>query len=73
MTAILLTKSRARVIAAGLMVSVLGSVLGIYFSLSFDFPAGSSVVAVLGFLFMLAAIVRLSALRSEGSFLSRKA
>lgn len=59
--AILLTKQRgkAAVVVIAMSVATLASFLGIYFSLQFDFPAGSSIVAMLGLLFILAALVRL--------------
>ncbi len=57
--AILLTRSKAGVVLLTLAVSVVGSFSGLYFSVQFDFPAGSSIVAVLGTLFLLAAAVRL--------------
>lgn len=56
--AILLTRGRVAVIALALAVSVAGSILGLYTSVQFDFPAGSSIVAVLGVLFLVAAVVR---------------
>lgn len=62
---ILLTGTRSRVIAVGLLASVLGSILGINFSVSFDFPAGSSVVTMLGLIFVLAAAFRLLFLRGR--------
>lgn len=55
---ILMVQARALVIVVALAVAVLGSVLGIYFSVSFDFPAGSSVVAILGSIFLASAVVR---------------
>jgi len=58
-SAILITRSKIALIPLALSLSVLGGFLGIYFSVQFDFPAGSSVVAMLGVLFALAAIVRL--------------
>jgi len=56
---LLIAGRRAVVVAIAIIVSVLGSVLGIYFSLSFDFPVGSSVVAMLGVLFAAAGLIRL--------------
>ena len=50
-SAILLTKKRTAAVAVALVVSVLGSFFGLYFSTHFDFPAGSSVVAILGAIF----------------------
>lgn len=41
------------------LVSRIGRVLGLYFSVRFDFPVGSSVVAMLGAVFVLATIARL--------------
>lgn len=57
--AVLISKSKAGVLAIALAISVLGSFLGIYFSVEFDFPAGSSIVAMLGALFVVAATIRL--------------
>ncbi len=57
--AILMTRGHAGVVLLALIVSVVGSFLGIYFSVQFDFPAGSSVVAMLGVLFLAASLVRL--------------
>lgn len=56
--AILLARGRAAVVALTILVSALGSVLGVLFALQFDFPAGSSVVAMLGAIFALAAVLR---------------
>lgn len=55
---LLVTAKRSIVLTIAIITSVLGSVLGIYFSLSFDFPVGSSVVAMLGVLFAIAAGIR---------------
>ncbi len=57
--AILVTRSKAGVVLIALALSVLGSFMGIYFSVRFDFPAGSSIVAMLGVLFVVAAVIRL--------------
>jgi zinc/manganese transport system permease protein len=57
-SAILLTRKSGFIVALAMIVGVLGSFLGIYFSVHFDFPAGSSIVAMLGVLFALLAIVR---------------
>lgn len=56
---ILVASSRSMVVVISLVASVVGGIMGIYFSLSFDFPAGSSVVAMLGVLFGIAAVIRL--------------
>jgi len=42
-----------------LIISVLASFLGLSFSYYYDYPAGSSIVAVLGGIFMLASILKL--------------
>lgn len=58
-SAILLTRKKSSLVLIAMLVSVAGSFFGIYFSTSFDFPAGSSVVAILGVIFLAAAAVRL--------------
>jgi zinc/manganese transport system permease protein len=58
-SAILMTGRKGGLVLIALVVSLLGSISGIYFSVHFDFPAGSSVVAMLGVLFLVAAVVRL--------------
>ena len=55
-SAILLFKSNFLVIIIALIISMLGSLLGLYFSYNYDFPAGSSLVAMLGVIFILASI-----------------
>jgi ABC-type Mn2+/Zn2+ transport system permease subunit len=50
-----------------MIISVLGSFFGIYFSMQFDFPAGSSVVAILGVIFLVAALIRLIGGKATGS------
>lgn len=57
-SAILLARKTSAVVAIAMTVGVLGSFFGLYFSVHFDFPAGSSVVAILGALFCLLAIIR---------------
>lgn len=57
--AILLTGKKSIVVLLALVISILGSLLGVYFSAHFDFPAGPSVVAILGIIFLAAAGVRL--------------
>lgn len=58
-SAVLMTRNNSWVVVISLLVGVLGSVAGIYFSVTFDFPAGSSVVAMLGAIFVVASLVRL--------------
>jgi ABC-type Mn2+/Zn2+ transport system permease subunit len=57
-SAILLARKTSVVVAIAMTVGVLGSFFGLYFSTHFDFPAGSSVVAILGAIFCLLAVVR---------------
>jgi zinc/manganese transport system permease protein len=57
--AVLLTRKKSSLVATAMAVSLGGSFFGIYFSTQFDFPAGSSVVAMLGAIFAAAALVRL--------------
>lgn len=56
---LLTTRRHAGVVLIALPLSVLGSVAGVGFSVQFDFPAGPSIVAMLGAVFALAAVVRL--------------
>jgi zinc/manganese transport system permease protein len=58
--AILFSQSRLVVVWISMLISLLGGFFGIYFSVHFDFPAGSSVVVVLGGLFVLVALIRFS-------------
>jgi len=64
-SAILLTRRKGGLVVIAMVVSILGSFFGTYFSTHFDFPAGSSVVAILGVIFLIAAGVRL--VRSKAS------
>lgn len=57
-SAILLARGTGAVVAISMTVAVLGSFFGLYFSTHFDFPAGSSVVAILGALFCVLAVFR---------------
>jgi zinc/manganese transport system permease protein len=57
-SAILLARKTSSVVAIAMTVGVLGSFFGLYFSTHFDFPAGSSIVAILGALFCLLAVIR---------------
>lgn len=57
-SAILLSRKESTEIILALVVAVLGSFFGLYFSTRYDFPAGSSVVAMLGVLFGLSAFIR---------------
>ncbi|HAL56190.1 MAG TPA: hypothetical protein DCP63_06895 [Bacteroidetes bacterium] len=57
-SAILLSRSTKGVVWTSMMMSALGGFLGIYFSLQFDFPAGSSVVAMMGAIFFVVALLK---------------
>ena len=56
---VLMTRSTTSIVMIALLLSIVGSVLGIYFSVQFDFPAGPSLVAMLGVIFVVASLVRL--------------
>lgn len=56
---IMLSKSNMVVILSALGLSVLGGFFGLNMSFNYDFPAGSSIVAVLGMLFVLVSIYNL--------------
>src|SRR6478609_647154 len=55
-SAIMLTKNNFAVFIIALIISVLASFFGLNFSFHYDFPAGSSIVAILGVIFILAAV-----------------
>src|SRR5207249_1868308 len=50
-SAIMLTKNNLVVFAIAFLVSILASFFGLNFSFHYDFPAGSSIVAILGGIF----------------------
>ena len=56
--AILLSQSKNAVVWIAIIFSAMGGFLGIYCSVQFDFPAGSSVVAALGALFTVVALIK---------------
>jgi zinc/manganese transport system permease protein len=58
-SAIMLGRSNWSVVLIALLVSVFGGCFGLWFALHFDFPAGSSIVAMLGVLFAAVAVIRL--------------
>ena len=66
-SAVLMTRSTRSIVMIALVLSVVGSVLGIYFSVQFDFPAGPSLVAILGVIFVVASLVRLLRGRLQSS------
>ena len=55
-SAILISKNKIIVIVIACIISILGSFFGLSFSFHYDFPAGSSIVAVLGIVFVLASL-----------------
>src|SRR4029078_6025728 len=54
-SAIMLSKNKITVIVIAFLISIIASFFGLNFSFHYDFPAGSSIVAVLGGIFILAA------------------
>ena len=58
--AIMLAKSNRVVVIIAMLVSFLGSFFGLNVSFHFDFPAGSSIVAVLGSIFILVSMISLT-------------
>jgi zinc/manganese transport system permease protein len=58
-SAIMLTKNNLAVFIIALVISVLASFFGLSFSFHYDFPAGSSIVAILGVIFILASVYKM--------------
>ena len=58
-SAIMLTKNKTGVLIIAMLISILGGFFGLNFSFHYDFPAGSSIVVVLGGIFLLASIYRI--------------
>lgn len=58
-SAIMLTKNKMWVLILSLIFSMLGGFFGLNFSFHYDFPAGSSIVVVLGGIFILASLIRI--------------
>ncbi|MEO6330492.1 MAG: metal ABC transporter permease [Ginsengibacter sp.] len=58
-SAIMITNNKGWVLVISLIISVLGGFFGLNFSFHYDFPAGSSIVVVLGGIFILASIYRI--------------
>ncbi len=57
-SAILVSRKRSSMVIISMVVAVAGSFFGLFFSTQYDFPAGSSVVAILGVIFALFAVFR---------------
>ena len=64
-SAIMITKSKTAVLIIAIIISIVGGFFGLNFSFHYDFPAGSSIVVVLGGIFILAAFYRI--IRSAGN------
>src|SRR5450432_2624238 len=58
-SAIMVTKNKVWVLIISLIISVLGGFFGLAFSFNYDFPAGSSIVVMLGGIFILSSIFRI--------------
>lgn len=58
-SALMLAKSKTAVLIIAIIISMLGGFFGLNFSFHYDFPAGSSIVVVLGGIFILASIYRI--------------
>ena len=58
-SAIMISKNNTVVIIIAIIISILASFFGLNFSFHYDFPAGPSIVAVLGGIFILASIYKL--------------
>jgi zinc/manganese transport system permease protein len=58
--AIMLARSNRTVVIVAMLISFLGSFFGLNVSFHFDFPAGSSIVAVLGSIFILVSLIQLA-------------
>src|ERR1051325_67813 len=58
-SAIMFSKNDAVVFVISVIISVLGGFFGLNFSFHYDFPAGSSIVAVLGGIFILASLYKI--------------
>lgn len=58
-SAIMLTKNNTAVLIIALTISVLASFFGLNFSFHYDFPAGSSIVTILGGIFILASFYKM--------------
>ena len=58
-SAIMLSKKNRAIFIIAAVISILASFLGLNFSFHYDFPAGSSIVAVLGGFFILASLFKI--------------
>jgi zinc/manganese transport system permease protein len=60
-SAILISKKKGTVLILAFIVSILASFFGLDFSFHYDFPAGSSIVTILGLIFIIAALYNIIA------------
>lgn len=58
-SAIMLVKNKTTVLIIAMLISLFGGFFGLNFSFHYDFPAGSSIVVVLGIVFILASFYRI--------------
>lgn len=58
-SAIMLSKNNTVVFIVSIIISIIASFFGLAFSFHYDFPAGSSIVAVLGAIFIIASILKI--------------
>jgi zinc/manganese transport system permease protein len=58
-SAIMITKNKVVAVIIAFVISILGGFFGLNFCYRYDFPAGPSIVAVLGGIFMLSAIYKI--------------
>lgn len=61
-SALMLARKNSAIVFSSAVVSILGAYFGLYVSYSYDFPAGSSIVAVLGGIFFIVALIYMSKL-----------
>ena len=53
------TKNKTAVLVIAMLISILGGFFGLSFSFHYDFPAGSSIVVILGGIFILASVYKI--------------
>ena len=58
-SAIMISKKKMAVVIIAILISILGGFFGLNFSFHYDFPAGPSIVTVLGGIFLIAAIYKI--------------
>jgi zinc/manganese transport system permease protein len=63
--AIMLSKKDSLMIVLSIILSAIGSFFGVYFSVQFDFPAGSSIVTMLGVIFTIAILTNIIKSRKQ--------